>query len=204
MDDITPNPKEEYFLGYAYNAFWDIFDEIKCEEFWEKSDYYRLSRFKDALLIYSEILEYKPTGSFIEYLKKSRPPREGEMSSEFVLFLRNLLIHFPFFTSWDQVWFRKSLINWSTEGRSIDRFLTKFSNTEEYKCRIWDPENKSFTFVAIRFPEKYDQDEFIELKHIAEERTSIKFVMHAMFMVIVSQIEVPTEVYPTDVGYKKF
>jgi hypothetical protein len=120
---LRPTQQEIAFLTKAYNFFYDIQDEAADDSFWAKDSYYRFSRVRDAFMLYSEILEYEPIGWFLETLKKHRPPMEAELSKEFFQFVRNLLIHFPFFKSWDEVVFSKRLINWSKPGRTIDKFL---------------------------------------------------------------------------------
>lgn len=43
-----PNDAEKEFLTIAYNRFYDIFDEIMANSFWEKDTWYRFSKIKDA------------------------------------------------------------------------------------------------------------------------------------------------------------
>jgi len=190
MNQLTtkPNDSEFYFLHYAYNYFLDILEETKTEEFWQRDSYYRFNRIKDAFLVYSEILEYEPIGWFLQALKKLRPPMEAEMSKDFILFLRNLLIHFPFFRAWDEVKFNKELINWSKPGRSIDRFLTSFAGNNPFKCRIWNPVDKTMTYITIDFPNTYDETD-VYLKDIVSEKEGIQFAMTAMYRVLASQVD---------------
>jgi hypothetical protein len=140
--ELRPNPQEVEFLNHSYNFFFDIKEEISQEAFWLKDPYYRFNRIRDAFLVYSEILEYEPIKWFLESLMKMRPPMEAELSREFCLFIRNLLIHFPFFKSWDDVKFSKLLINWSKPGQSIDRFVAKFCAHTEVKYRMWNIQKK--------------------------------------------------------------
>lgn len=187
-DKRKPNDSEFYFLNYAYIYFLDILEETKTQEFWQKDSYYRFNRIKDAFLVYSEILEYEPIGWFLQALKKMRPPMEAEMSKDFILFLRNLLIHFPFFRAWDEVRFNKELINWSKPGRSIDQFLSSFVGKESFKCRIWNPEDKTMTYITINFPVTYDGTD-VYLKDMVSEREGIQFAMTVMYRVLASQVD---------------
>jgi hypothetical protein len=184
-----PNDSEFYFLNYSYNFFLDILEETRGESFWQKDPYYRLNRTRDAFLIYSEILEYEPVGWFLEALKTNRPPMEAEMSKEFLLFVRNLLIHFPFFKSWDEVKFTKDLINWSKPGKSIDKFLSRFTGHEEFKCRVWNPEKKVMTYISVNFPSVYTKDSEIYLKNLLPEKEGIIFFMSLMWNVLSSQVD---------------
>jgi len=185
-----PSEQELVFLTQAYNFFYDICEEMRSESFWQKDPYYRFSRVRDAFLVYSEVLEYEPVGYFLEALKKARPPMEAELSKEFFLFIRNLLIHFPFFKSWDEVLFNKGLINWSKPGRTIDKFLAKFAGHDFVKYRIWDAENKKFEYVTISFPKVYGEGTEIMLKTFMPEREGMIFSMSLMRIVLDSQVEV--------------
>lgn len=183
-----PSIKEIEFLTPAYNFIYDIFEEVESDEFWTKDPYYRFSRTRDALLIYSELLEYEPIHQIIEVIRKVRPPIEAELSREFIIFMRNLFIHFPFFKKWDDVEFRKTLVNWSEPGKSIDKFLTKHSGTQEIKYRTWNPIKKEMTYVSIRFPRSYIDDKIIRLNEIIGEKDGIKATMSLMKSILNSQI----------------
>ena len=187
--DQRPNPQEIQFLNKSYNFFLDIYDEIKNENFWNQTSYYRFAKAKDAFLVYSELLEYEPIQWFINALKDFRPPMEAELSKEFCLFIRNILIHFPFFNSWDEVAFSKHLINWSKPGRTIDKFLTKYSGRKEIKYRVWNSNHKSMTYISIKFPLVYDEKTEILLKDIISEKEGLIFTFSLMHRVLLSQIE---------------
>lgn len=184
-----PSSQEIEFLDRSYNFFLDIHDEIKNESFWKKDSCYRLSRIRDALLIYSEILDYEPIGWFLEVLKKFRPSIEAELSKEYLLFIRNVLVHFPFFRAWDEIKFKKETINWSKPGKSIDKFLSHFAGHKEVKYRIWNPKNKTMTYVSINFPKTYADNTEVSLKDFVPEKEGILFVMSLMHRVLMSQVE---------------
>lgn len=184
-----PTSQEIAFLNRAYNFFLDVHDEIKNKSFWRSDPYYRLSRIRDTLLVYSEILEYEPIGWFLTALKKLRPPMEAELSKEYLLFIRNVLVHFPFFRSWDEIRFTKRMINWSKPGKSIDKFLSRFVGHEEVKYRMWDPQDKTMTYLSINFPKTYTNESEINLKDFMPEKEGIRFVMSLMNRVLMSQVE---------------
>lgn len=185
-----PTSKELEFLNRSYNFFLNINEEIKDESFWDKDSYYRISKIRDALLVYSEILEYKPIGWFLEALKKIRPPMEAELSREYILFIRNILVHFPIFKSWNEIKVTKNMINWSKPGRSIDKFLHNFVGHQEVKYRVWNPKNKIMTYVTINFPKVYKDDTEIQLKDFMPEKEGVLFVMSLMHQVLMSQVEI--------------
>jgi len=43
-NDLRPNKAELEFLTVAYNRFYDLYEEVMNESFWEKDDWYRFSR----------------------------------------------------------------------------------------------------------------------------------------------------------------
>lgn len=184
-----PNKQEKEFLNKSYNHFLDVHDEVNREDLWSKDAYYRLSRVKDAILVYSEILEYEPIGWFLEALKKIGPPMEAELSKEYLLFIRNIFVHFPFFKSWDEVIFTKDMINWSKPGQSVDKFLTRFAGHQEVKYRMWNPKNKTMTYVAINFPKLYDKNTEVRLRDFMPEKEGVLFIMSLMLRVLMSQVE---------------
>ncbi len=59
-NEIRPTRVEKELLTLAYNKFYDIFEGVFSDSFWEKDAYYRFSRTKDAFSIYSELLNYPP------------------------------------------------------------------------------------------------------------------------------------------------
>lgn len=187
-NEIRPNKNELEFLNDSYNAFLDIYDEVREDSFWDNTPYYRLSKVRDAVLIYSEILEYEPVKWYIYTLRKIRPPM-AELSKDYIEFIRNVLVHFPFYNTWDTVKISKELINWSKPGRSIDKFLHKYSGHSEIKFRMWDKRKKTFAYVSVTFPPKYDSAIGIYLKDIMPEKEGFIFVMSLMKSVMMSQIE---------------
>ena len=187
--ELRPYQSEIEFLNYSYNAFLDNYEEIREDSFWNNTPYYRLSKMRDVVLIYTEILEYEPIQWYIDALKKLRPPMEAELSKDYIEFIRNVLVHFPFYNTWDTVKLSKELINWSKPGKSIDRFLHKYSGHPEIKYRIWDKKKKAFTYVSVSFPPKYDSEIGIYLKDIMPEKEGFIFIISLMHSVMMSQVE---------------
>ena len=124
-EEQRPSPAEKELLTLAYNRFYDLYDEVITDSFWEKEDFYRFSKIKEIFSTYAEILNYPPIACVITYVKQSRPPMEAIIGGEFLTFIRNVLIHFPFFQSWEEVWINKTIVNWYKAGQSIDKFLTR-------------------------------------------------------------------------------
>ena len=188
-NEPRPSVAEKELLTLAYNRFYDLFDEIMSDNFWEKEDYYRFSRIKDIFSIYAEILNYPPIGWIIEYLKKTRPPMEAEIGSEFFAFIRNVMVHFPFFQTWCDVWINKTIVNWYKEGQSIDKFLTKYQGQEPVKYRFWEADKKKMSYITINFPTAYREGNKVFLKDILSEKDGVKFSLVLMRGILDTQIE---------------
>lgn len=188
-EEQRPNKSETEFLKSAYNRFYNIFEEVMDESFWEKDEWYRFSKVKDGFAIYAELQNYPPVKWVLEHIKKSRPPMEGEIASELFKFIRNITIHFPFFESWNDVWINKSIINWHKEGLSIDKFLKTHQGKETVKYRFWEARKKKMTYLSINFPKKYEDDSKIYLKEILTEKEGIKFSFIIMKHILDTQVE---------------
>jgi len=188
-EEIRPNKAEKEFLTLAYNRFYDIFEEIMDDSFWNKEEWYRFSKVKDGFAVYSELLNYPPIKWVIEHIKKVRPPMEAEIGSELFKFIRNIIVHFPFFESWNEVWINKSIINWYKEGQSIDKFLNKYKGKDTVKYRFWEAQKERMTYLSINFPKKYEEDTKIYLKEILSEKEGVKFSFILMKQILDSQVE---------------
>jgi hypothetical protein len=190
MDNIKPNKSELQFLTLAYNRFYDLYEEVMDDSFWVKNDWERFSKIKQAFSIYTELLNYEPLKWIIEKLKTARPPMESEIGSELFKFIRNVVVHFPFFKSWNDVWISKSLVNWYRDGQAIDKFLKRYEGHNEVKFRILDiVRKKELNKVSINFPKEYLNDSKIYLKDIITEKDGVKFSFILMRKIIDTQVE---------------
>ena len=187
-DNLRPNESEIEFLNLAYNRFYDLFDEVMNDSFWEKDGKYRFSREKDGFGVYSEILHYEPIQWVIEAIKKNRPPMEGEIGDKLFRFIRNIIFHFPFFDTWDDVWFNKRLVNCYQENQFIDRFMENSKGRQEIKYRFWEEDKKLMTYLSINFPEAYDENK-IYLKDMLSEKEGVKFSFIMIKKIIDTQVE---------------
>lgn len=189
MKEKRPNKAEKKFLSLAYNRFYDIYEEVLSDSFWEEDNYYRFCKIKDAFSVYMELLNYTPLKWTIEYIKDNRPPMEAEIASELFKFVRNIIVHFPFFESWDKVWVNKEIINWYKEGQFIDGFLSKYNGHKPVKYRLWEGRKKQMTYIAINFPGTYNEKDKIFLKDILSEKEGVKFSIVFMKKILDTQIE---------------
>ncbi|WP_210190655.1 hypothetical protein [Paenibacillus uliginis] len=113
---------------------------------------------------------------------------EAEIGSELFKFVRNVIAHFPFYNSWDEIWISKGLVNWYKEGQTIDRFLRKYAGRQEVKYRFWQADIKRMTYLSISFPEEYSEESKIYIKDILSEEEGIKFSMILMRQIIDTQV----------------
>jgi hypothetical protein len=187
--ELRPNQSETAFLGLAYNSFYDLFEEVMDDSFWEKDAWYRFSRVTNGFAIYAEVLNYEPIKWVIEHMKKSRPPMEAEIGSELFKFIRNMFSHFPFFRSWDEVWISKSLVNWYREGLSIDKFLNTYAGRPPVKYRFWEAPKKRMTYLSIAFPSCYDGDTKVYLKDLVNEKDGVRFCFILMKQIMNTQVD---------------
>jgi hypothetical protein len=194
MEDLKPNNTELKFLTLAYNRFYDLYDEVMDDDYWQKDEWERFSKIKQAFAIYTELLNYEPIKHVIEKLKTARPPMESEIGSELFKFVRNVVYHFPFFNSWDAVWVSKPIINWYREGLIIDRFLKKYEGHQEVKYRFWEEKKKRMTYLKISFPEAYNDESKIFLNEMISEKEGVKFSFILMRQIMDTQVEEVKEI----------
>jgi len=187
--DTKPSLAEIEFLTLSYNRFYDIFEEVMEDSFLTKDSFYRFSKIKDAFAVYTELLNYEPLKWVIKRLKVIRPPMEAEIGSELFKFIRNIILHFPFFDRWEDVWVNKSIVNWNKEGQSIDRFLTKYQGHDIVKYRFWEEKKKKLTYLSINFPKQYDGETKIYLKDFLTEIEGVKFSFILMKKILDTQVE---------------
>ena len=84
-----------------------------------------------------------------------RPPLEGIIADGLFSFIRNLLLHFPIFKTWDEVYVNKNLATWSKKGQ-IDKFLhkctqIKIDGSGILQYRIWEVKKEKMTYFSIHF-----------------------------------------------------
>ncbi|MEI6846512.1 MAG: hypothetical protein WCK32_00505 [Chlorobiaceae bacterium] len=197
--ELRPNQTEIAFLNLAYNSFYDIFDEVMDDSFWDKDAWYRFSRVTTGFAIYAEVLNYEPIKWSIEHIRRSRPPMEAEIGSELFKFIRNVLSHFPFFLAWDEVWISKSLVNWYKKGQSIDKFLNTYAGKPPVKYRFWEASKKRMTYLSITFPTYYDGDTKVCLKDLVNEKDGVRFCFILMKQIMNTQVDNEVEKIQTTV-----
>lgn len=128
--------------------------------------------------------------------KGGRPHFEGIIADDLFSFIRNLLLHFPIFDTWDEVYITKNLATWSKVGQ-IDKFLNKciklkIDSKGTVKYRIWEEKKQKMTYFNVNFPKKYD-DNNIYLKDIIAEEVGTKFCMALIWEILDKQVENPED-----------
>lgn len=191
IDELSE--KEIEVLTLFYNRFYELYEEITSENFIEENAQIRFFKLREAFSIYKELLSYEPIKSYIDWMKHGgRPPLEGVIADGLFSFIRNLLLHFPVFKTWDEVYINKTLATWSKTGQ-IDRFLNKcqqikIAGTGTLHYRIWEVKKKKMTYFTINFPEEYGEEN-IFLKDIISEDVGMKFCMALMREVLDTQVK---------------
>ncbi|HHP8971193.1 TPA: hypothetical protein ACSJPS_000634 [Listeria monocytogenes] len=195
MDSTKPNEKEQKVLTLFYNRFYDLFDEIISDDFLNENANTRFFKLREAFSIYKELLSYKPIKTYLEWMKRGgRPYFEGIIADDLFSFVRNLLLHFPIFDTWDEVYISKPLATWSKVGQ-IDKFLNKCVSLKidgkgTVKYRIWEEKKQKMTYFNVNFPENYNENN-IYLKDVITEEVGIKFCMALMRETLDTQVENP-------------
>lgn len=64
----------------------------------------------------------------------NKRPNHSDVGRNLFKFIRHILMHFPFFDNWDDVWIKQSLVNlYSTRPQFIDKFLSNNEGKEQLK-----------------------------------------------------------------------
>lgn len=193
MENNLLNEKKIEVLTLFYNRFYDLYEEITNDNFGREDAQLRFFKLRESFSIYKELLAYEPIKSYIEWMKRGgRPLLEGVIADGLFSFIRNLLLHFPIFKTWDEVYINKNLATWSKTGQ-IDKFLRnctqiKIDGRGILHYRIWEVKRERMTYFSINFPEKYDEDN-IYLKDIISEEVGMKFCLALMRKVLDTQVE---------------
>lgn len=189
MNDRNTTESHLLFLTLAYNRFYDLYEEVMNELFWEQDEWVRFSKISQAFSIYVELLNYEPLKVVIKELKTLRPSMESEIGSELFKFIRNVIAHFPFFKSWGEIWINCSMANCWKQGQTIDKYLRKYEAREEVKYRFWEREKGTMTYITINFPDAYTDNSKVFLKDIVSERDGVKFCFILMKNIMDTQVE---------------
>ena len=190
--NIKPNEKERIALSLFYNRFYDLYEELSHSDFFNNKSSYRFYKIREIFSVYKELLGYEPIQYHIKLIKKTRPPLEGIIVNDLFSFVRNLLLHFPIFENWDDVYISKDLATWNKVG-TIHKFLKESSKIKiddkgTIKYRIWEESKKLMTHISINFPEEYN-DNKIFLKDIVSEKEGIKLCICFMKEILDVQVD---------------
>jgi len=186
-EHVHPTRDEVEFLELCFNRFLNLFEEIMPDEFWDNSDYTRFSKTKDLFAIYSETLKYPPMQWVIE---ANRRPNFSDVGKDLFKFIRHVLMHFPFFERWKDVWIKKSLVNlFSDRPQFIHKFLAENEGREPFKYRFWEEKPKRMTYVSVSLPQHYTAGEKVFLREIIPEKEGVKFSAIFMWNIMKVQVE---------------
>ncbi len=193
VSEVKPNRKEKIALELFYDRFYDLYEELSQGEFFDRDALYRFYRVREIFSVYKELLGYEPIQYHIKYDKNGgRPPLEGLIVDNLFSFVRNLLLHFPVFDKWEDVYISKDLATWNKAG-TIHEFLLKSSKIKidgngVIKYRIWEKSKKLMTYIQLHLPEEYNDNSKIFLKDIISEKDGIKLCISFMKQVLDTQV----------------
>jgi len=184
---IHPTSDEVEFLNLSFNRFMNLFEEIISDEFWSKPDYIRFSKAKDLFAVYAEVLKYPPMQWVIDANKR---PNFSEVGSDLFRFIRHVLMHFPFFEKWEDVWIKQSLVNlYSNRPQFIHKFLTENEGKDAFKYRFWEEKHNRMTYISVSLPKDYTKGEKIYLRDMVPEKDGVKFSAIFMWDIMKAQVE---------------
>ena len=112
------------------------------------------------------------------------------MSLKYFEVIRHVLVHFPFFNKWDEVYFTQDLITWNGKHSKINSFFMDNEGRIEYKWRIWDGNKKAMKYgYVIKFPKSYSKNSKIYIKDLINEDKGIEISLLMIKKVLESQVE---------------
>lgn len=188
---MRPDQKDLEVLNLFYNRFYDLYEEINSDIFFDTEATMRFYKIREIFSVYKELLKYDPIKDYLTYIKSwGRPPLEGFIVDDLFSFIRNLLSHFPIFNNWNEVYINKNLATW-IKSWMIDRFISKSTKIKidgkgNIKYRIWEKDKKKMTYISVNLPEQYVNN--IYLKDIISERHGVKFCIAFMKQILDTQI----------------
>jgi len=185
MPDIHPTIAEARVLEIGYDRFLNLYEEVMNENFRRKRPSTRLTKIKELCSVYSELIKYAPL-EFV--LENTQRPHFTLIGKEFINFLRNLLLHFPYYETWNQIGFDKALITTLEASGSIDKFLSR-EHPEDLKYRFWEPSKKRMTYIEVHLKTAYSNGEFIWLEEMVTEKDGVRFLAIFMKEVLMTQVE---------------
>ncbi|WP_316849623.1 hypothetical protein [Pedobacter agri] len=171
------NEHETMFVSMAMERFHQLVAKLNAGDL---SSEYRLFYIKELYSIFAEIDNIP----FIKKYKSDPPPPKDVIEiikglDQTVKFVRNVLLHFPLFNTWDEIWiskaFAKAMIESPIKDRKnkpkgeIFKYLDNEFQVEGKAFKFIDPESKEEKLCLIKRPLDVDMDEKIFLKDILSE-----------------------------------
>jgi hypothetical protein len=145
----------------------------------------RLLWYKELLAIFSEMVKINRFKTRID----SFEPYMKDMV-DLVQFIRNLLFHFPYFSTWDEVviTYNQAFAQQQNDpsGNRKDRelvvakFLNPNNHRESFFLRLKYLSEEDFIEDKIMFPKPDSKDEAVYLKNIIKENKGLKCIIAVM------------------------
>lgn len=122
-------------------------------------------------------------------IEANRRPNFSDVGKDLFKFIRHVLMHFPFFERWEDVWIKKSLVNlFSDRPQFIHKFLAQNEGKEPFEYRFWEEKPKRMTYISVSLPQHYTAGEKVFLSEIIPEKEGVKF--SAIFMWNIMKVQV--------------
>jgi len=151
----------------------------------------RLLYIKELYGIFSELNKIK----FIRTYPNGNPNEETliilQNLKSTVSFVRNVLLHFPLFKTWNDIWISKDFAKFmndepthkkftnSKNYGTIYHYLTTAQNKESLSFKL-DMKDKSTTIFTINYPNVTSDEEKIYLKDILTEEDGVIAILNVM------------------------
>jgi hypothetical protein len=183
-----PTIQEYNFLELAYARFEKIWQIYTKGDFYAQSAEYRFFCLKDAFSIYSEVITYQPLRDYLCGLEIAKNNHWNILNVDLPKVVRNIILHFPFFTKWEDVYINKALATWNNLNSTIDKFFEKHKGAESIIINAETEMDPSYE-IRIHFPAQYNYITNIYLKDIINEETGIDLFLTLMKTAMFSQLE---------------
>jgi hypothetical protein len=175
------NAEQIKFIEMAYARISDIEDQLDMDL---TPPEIRLYYLKDLFTIFNELLKIKE----IKRLDKTDDLTRRRLTEliHTVDFIRNILLHFPLFKTWDDIYISREFNSGmgGSKGGRIHKFLHPETPMESLAFKLTMEKNMGEREFTIRFPDQLALEGNIYIKDILTEKEgaiSIITVMNHIF-----------------------
>lgn len=176
--------KEHDFLEIGVEKIGKIYDEIYDEEsFFKNSPEIRFYKYKEIFTLYFELITHEKMQKAIKEMKQNEYVKIEPYYYEFFSFIRNVIIHFPIYTTWDEVYIDEELLSWNKKKKSIHTFLVKYNNTYKF-LELHDKKKNTTRRIVINLHIDYDKGKGFYLKNVLPEKDALVLFLSIIWEII--------------------